>query len=141
MADSVSGIAEAIAELEGLEKRSLDLEPVLARIAELIEAQTVADLDAAVTPEGQPWASLEKPDHAPLHKTGALAASVYAAPVGRSVEFGATSPYASFQQYGTSTIPARPFVPEVRGGRLVPESLETRIVAMIDSYILTGEID
>lgn len=62
-------------------------------------------------------------------RTGALARSVYATATGDEVVVGARASYAAYQEYGTSTVPASPYL------RPALEAAQSEIV---DAY--TGEI-
>ena len=49
-------------------------------------------------------------DHSPLFRTGGLRDSIYTVIAGKKAGVGSDSPIAAYQEYGTSRIPARPFI-------------------------------
>jgi len=87
------------------------------------------DLTAAGTKAGQ--AVKVRAAHGAPVNTGALARSVYAEASGTEVVVGARAPYAGFQEYGTVTTPASPYL------RPALEASTTEIVAAYTEEIQT----
>lgn len=102
------------------------LERPLKACAATISAATKGYLQSSRGPDGQPWAPLKHPRHGKRHKgssakplldSGLLRASASAKGAAGHVEvisagtltYGTNLDYASFHQFGTRTIPARPF--------------------------------
>ncbi len=62
------------------------------------------------------YARKKKGRTSPLIDTGALFRSIRVAePQGDSVEITSDRPYATYHQFGTTRMPARPFIPAIGG--------------------------
>ena len=103
---SMSGgeIARSIAQRAG------DLSPALEQIGAMLVESVRRNFDEGGRPEK--WEPLKGKNAArtPLVKTGGLRDSIRAALENGAIELQSPLPYASFQQEGTRTIPARPFL-------------------------------
>ncbi len=109
-----------------------DPRPALKALATVLVAQAIrAFNDPSARPS--PWAALsattlrqrkkEGRGSAPLKRTGTLARSPRMTSLTRrSVSIGSDRPYAQYQQLGTKHIPARPFFPFTKEGRLTPRA-------------------
>lgn len=92
-------MTEYVAEVEG----ARELEASLDRVADSLD-----DMPAAGTKAGQ-IVKGRAASNAPVD-TGALARSIYADAGPAEVIVGARERYAPFQEYGTSTVPASPYL-------------------------------
>lgn len=166
---TVSGISETESLFREIAARARDLTPVL-EVAAADTVTLIDDsFEAGSAPDDAPWAPLSPATVAirnrrrgrgivkPLQDTTRLRRSITATGGASRLAFGTNVPYAAPQQLGASirifgrgsaSIPARAFLPVTsgEGGRF---SLMTggragvhwtRVRAMVDRYIRTGEI-
>lgn len=99
-----------------------ELRATLSRVAERLD-----DLPTAGQAAGQ--AIRSRASSAASVETGALARSITAEWTGNEVTVGSPIPYAPYQEYGTATVPASPYL---------RPALEAAQTAIVDAY--TGEI-
>jgi phage gpG-like protein len=135
---SIVGLSEVRARLNELRSRVGNLRPALLRAA--IEVLDTAKM--RIRSGGDPpWPPTKPPSnlHPPLIKTGTLFRSfsdgdaVTDIPMGLRV--GTNLFYAPFQQFGTRTIPSRPFLPDLSSD----DELRDRIKRTIADFIARGE--
>lgn len=97
-------------------KRIRDYRQPLRAAEGIVLRETQANFNAERSPEGSGWAALspvtiERKGHArKLWETGALYSSITASNDGKSVTISSSDFKAAFHQYGTSKMPARPFL-------------------------------
>lgn len=118
---NVAGAAALEAELKAMGARAVNLEPVLSGRAEALRSTIVSEVfGRAQSPSGEPWEPLQKAtirskgSSAPLIDTGTLRGSIVASASDSAITFGVSGPaerYAGTHQFGTRTVPARPFLP------------------------------
>ncbi len=101
--------------LAGLAARSTRLAPVLDRVGRLMVARTDIRFRAARDPEGRPWRPSRRARRTgglTLVHTGRLRRSIRHRVIGAgtAVRVGSTAVYAAVHQFGTATVPARPFL-------------------------------
>lgn len=92
-------MTEYVAEVEGARELAASLDRV---------AGDLDDMPGAGTKGGQ--AVKQRAASAAPVDTGALARSVFAEATGNEIVAGARAPYAAFQEYGTATVPASPYL-------------------------------
>lgn len=95
-----------------------DPEPLLDRLRQLLADSVRTNFEGSHDPAGTPWAPLKhpRPGRKPLIRTGDLLHSAvemawHAVRTRDGLQFDGSllPPYAVYHQFGTSTIPARPF--------------------------------
>lgn len=147
-------LGEFVDEVAGIEERAQDLTPVLRPRAQLLSTVIDNSFRFSRTPGGDPWAPLDpktaerrrQSNPQPLINTGELRASAKTTRAERNrIVFGASgakAEVAQFQHEGTSSIPAREFLPlGDEGFRKGParewrERTEQKVMA----YILRGDL-
>jgi phage gpG-like protein len=109
VAESVdlSGLADALSRATRL---PADYGPLLGRVEGVLAREYLICFDGSRDPSGVPWTPLRGRRGKPLVRSGALRSSGRARRGPRGVAYGSDSPYAGYQNFGTRTIPARPFV-------------------------------
>lgn len=119
MSVEIRGLRETIADLEAVEGRIEDLEPVLLVMAEDLKTLIDDSFENSVSPSGRPWEPLKPATIAqrransdkPLVDTGRLRNSISATAESRSIVFGTNVVYGGTHQFGRGPIPARPYLP------------------------------
>lgn len=146
------GLEESANESQAQADRALDLSAVLAVIAVDIETFIDDRFKSGTDPGGNEWRPLAAATIAarrgtnpkPLIDTGTLRGSITTDVDNASILLGTNVPYAGFHQFGTTTIPARPFLPFTEDNEVVSEGPAAkefvRYAEMIATYIETGEI-
>lgn len=148
------GIAEAIARVQGVRRRTIDLTPVLPVIAEDLQKVVSDAFRRESDPStGKPWASLEASTvkrKAKAKKTkmlvmkGTLRNSVATrtAPRDGVVWVGTNVPYGKYIQLGTSKMKRRRFLPVKSYALDSPMGKAMmRIRKRVGDYILTGRVN
>ena len=121
---STDGLGEALGTLRLLATKSEDLTPMLGELGQDEVARVVQRFEHEEDPQGNPWATLQRPRRKRrgkrrrrgisdklLQDTGRLKGSIQAQVLGGSVLLvGSNVKYAPFHQFGTVFIPARPFL-------------------------------
>lgn len=93
----------------------IDWLPLHRKVAVLMATSTKKNFERSSAPDGTPWPPLKRGQRKPLIKSGALmaaATSAFAAGRSRGDDFvyEVDTPYGSFHQEGTRTIPKREFL-------------------------------
>ena len=111
------GLDAATAKLRELAAQGKDLGPALAEIGEEEVTNILLRFEHEEDPQGNPWAAFAAnsprllEDGKLLQDTGRLKGSIQSQVLGGSVLLvGSNVEYAPFHQFGTETIPARPFL-------------------------------
>lgn len=114
----VIGAEQLIADLEGLEERSMDLTVPLKQSIQVM----LASIDENFSAQGRPfpWAPLSpgylrrkmRQGYSPniLQRTGRMMSSIVGVASKDRLEIGTAIPYAPFHQFGTRTMPMRKFL-------------------------------
>jgi phage gpG-like protein len=138
--------------LTAMARRTQDMTPAMKVGAEAVKRLITMPYNNYVSPGGVPWkplapATIEKrleKSASPLNDTNALKKSTNTANGARSIFFFATAKYAGFHQFGTRTIPARPFLPITRDGQLVDTGqagvVFDRIFRSVGNFIINGKV-
>lgn len=153
----IRGLAEAIAQVRGVEDRMQRLEPAMRVVAALITRHIDDRFATSTDPSGSPWAPLADSTLRSrrgstatiLVDTARLRNSNHAEPTNDSVLFGTNVAYGTFHQAPgeDSPIPERRFLPVVEiGGEWVLDAsgpageLWERAARVIEQYVLDGRI-
>jgi phage gpG-like protein len=132
--------------------RTQDMTPAMKVGAEAVKRLITKPYNDYVSPGGVPWKPLapatiakrSENSASPLNDTTDLKKSTNTASGARSIFFFATAKYAGFQQFGTRTIPARPFLPITRNGELVETGqagiVFDRIFKSVGNFIINGKV-
>jgi phage gpG-like protein len=139
--------------LSAMAARTQDMTPAMRVGAEAVKRLITKPYNDYVSPGGVPWKlplapstikKRRKKSASPLNDTSDLKKSTNTASGARSIFFFATAKYAGFQQFGTRTIPARPFLPIERNGELVQTGqagvVFGRIFRSVGNYIVNGKV-
>jgi phage gpG-like protein len=149
---SVRGLTESEQADEAIADRMRNLTPVLQVLAQDLRTLIDDAFDQSRSPMGQPWAPLKpatikrrrKGSSKPLVDTGRLRNSVAVRAKPRSIEFGSNVSYAAPQQFGTSAIPGRAFLPITPSGQFGESGAAGEFLHNLDEaiakYIETGEM-
>jgi phage gpG-like protein len=111
-----------------IRERLENLSPALERAARIALDSVRRNVEAGGRP---PWPPLKDKSRTPLIKTGSLLHSLTSGVSGNEAFVGTLAPYAVFQEEGTKSIPARPFM------HLQEENLGAMEEAITD-YLLGG---
>lgn len=125
----VVGLAEAVAELEGISDRTRDLSPVTEVLAQDLRTLIDDSFDESRTPDGLPWAPLadstrrkrRRKNGKPLIDTGRLRNSIAVEALPRAIAFGTNTAYAPPQQFGSpkTHLRGRAFLPVTPAGEFM----------------------
>lgn len=106
-----------LAKLKTANKKLANLEKPLRNSGLYMERETKLNFARQQSPDGKPWAALspstlrQKKTGAILRETGALAGSVaFMGASATEARVGAGTEYGVYHQFGTSKMPARPFI-------------------------------
>lgn len=145
----ISGVQEAVIELDNLVRRSSNLSAPFQRFQKYwFDAidQSFADGGdpvewPALSPAYESWKARAFPGQPIMRASDRLYDSLTSQTsdtiwrVGpRSIEFGSRVPYFEFHQEGTSRMPARPVL-------TFPDSAAKKLVEMVETYVLTGRAE
>lgn len=134
----IVGLDKAIEEVAGAAERASNLQPAMARGAQEIDALIRERFATGTDARGQAWsplaASTQKQRGFGGRPLAKLAATIFARADGNTIVFGSTHPHARQHQFGTGTIPPRPFLPvrRKRGGVSLIRGRGTPVGAAID---------
>lgn len=134
----VVGAEEAAKEIGEAADRAANLQPAMVRGAQEIDALIRERFATGTDARGQAWAPLAASTTKQRGFGGkplsALAATVFARADGNTIVFGSTHPHARQHQFGTGTIPPRPFLPvrRKRGGVSLIKGKGTPVGAALD---------
>jgi len=137
--------------------RAINLSAVLAPLAQDLRTLIDNSFQQSRSPGGDDWRPLSPrtiarrrhgsgsgPRAKPLIDTGRLRNSLQVVAQPRSIQFGTSVEYAGPQQFGTKTIPARPFLPVTGSGEFMnagpAEAWLDEAAEMIADYIETGRV-
>jgi phage gpG-like protein len=139
--------------LSAMAARTQDMTPAMKVGAEAVKRLITMPYNTYVSPGGVKWKlplapstikKRRKGSASPLNDSGDLKRSTNTASGARSIFFFATAKYAGYQQFGTRTIPARPFLPITRDGELVQTGqagvVFGRIFRSVGNYIVNGKV-
>lgn len=113
--EALSKLAAGISRIEKLPEETA--QAATARIQKLIDEEFAKFAD----PYGRPWPAFSKRTGSDKHRD--IPASIKTTAKGGTIEVEASNPHSHFYQFGTSRMPARPFLPI--GG--LPDSWEKAI--------------
>jgi len=143
------GLDDAVELLEEMAARMASPEPALL----VIGSDVVEIIDSAFArsraPSGVPWEPLKGPRRhgrdvgtpKPLIDTGRLRRSVTYSVVGQTLSVGTNVEYAGAHQFGTTRIPARPYMPADRSGNWTGSRADLEEFGrMLVRFIETGRV-
>lgn len=152
MSVTVKGLDEAVEYTDAVARRLRDMTPLTRVLAADVKTLIDDSFEQSRSPDGSPWEALAPSTVArrrqgsskPLVDTGTLRGSVSARGTAEGVMFGAGASYGPFHQFGTRTVPARPFLPVTPSGQFMrsgPAATELAAIkrAFIE-YLKTGRI-
>lgn len=143
---------ELRAQMQSLESKLKDTEPLMAHIANTLGIFTSQSFEKETSPFGEKWKPLSS---ATLQKSkgikkklvdkGKLVNSIHTSHTATSATIGTNIKYAAIHQFGgkagrnhKTIIPARPFLPINDKGH-IPQSLQDELKSLVQEYVL-GEL-
>lgn len=143
---------ELRAQMQSLESRLKDTEPLMAHIANTLGIFTSQSFEKETSPFGEKWQDLS-PSTLKKHKglkkklvdKGKLVNSIHTSHTATSATIGTNIKYAAIHQFGgiagkghKSKIPQRAFLPIDKEGN-IPTSVQDELKSLVQEYVL-GEL-
>lgn len=150
----MSGIRRLRDRVDEVGERARNLAPVLKGSAQALDTLIQRGFSSSSGPNGERWPALKpstvrrKGSAKPLIDRGLMRQQTFAKAKGDRVAFGvggSRARIAPYHQFGTSTIPARPFLPMDRAGKPTFRSGKartwyTRQMRRVARYVMTGKL-